>query len=290
MRDPARQPVPACLPSHGKAAFTAHPRALAFPPGRSRWFRDHFPVALGALPGRAGQYTGTKAFRRLRSGSEHAGGTAGMVPAGQSWAELGRGGPGLPAAAVTSHAAPPSHRARSAASSRRPARRGRRLPRDKLPRRAARCSATPKRPLEGGARMAKFVVAGEGRPGTGGAAPAAAPRTGSREGQPRQRHLVPGAGRGSSPCLQQSPLSARRAASAGPGQRSPSSRRWGVSLAAAVPPGVASSAPGTLAMESGSPAELLFLSGLTLNSIWCFKPSTVNDKIIQFCCCCYVHR
>lgn len=113
MRDPARQPVPACLPSHGKAAFTAHPRALAFPPGRSRWFRDHFPVALGALPGRAGQYTGTKAFRRLRSGSEHAGGTAGMVPAGQSWAGEGRGSrqPLLPRTRRRRHtgpAAPPA--------------------------------------------------------------------------------------------------------------------------------------------------------------------------------------
>lgn len=40
-------------------------------------------------------------------------------------------------------------------------REGRRGPRDKPPRRAARCRATPKRPLEGAARMAKVVVAGE---------------------------------------------------------------------------------------------------------------------------------
>lgn len=130
------------------------------------------------------------------------------------------------------------------------------------------------------------------------ASAAAGPCAGTRAGQPRRRrHLEsgaesrarqprcgrtlyrePGAGRGSSPCLQQSPL-------CGPtpcpcprlsGSRVRTARRPGGSRAsdpphpvgeASVPPGVASSAPWTLARESVSPAELPFLSWLTLNDI-----------------------
>lgn len=91
---PASLSRPACHPTGQPPSRHTRGRSLSRCRGEAADFRDHFPLALGAPPSRAGQYTRTEVFRRLRSGSEHAGGTAGLAP----------GRAGSPTAAVTSHA------------------------------------------------------------------------------------------------------------------------------------------------------------------------------------------
>lgn len=143
---PASLSQPACHPTGKPPPRYTRGRSLSRRRGEAAGFRDHFPLALGALPNRAGQYKGTEVFRRLRTGSEPAGGTAGMESggdgAGRGWSRAGRAGKGRAGAAggcCYLARGTAGHRARCPASSRQASRDGRRVPRDKLPRRAARC-------------------------------------------------------------------------------------------------------------------------------------------------------